>query len=475
MATTEPRTGFRLPWSSDDKADRRVGDQQAADPAPSDADAPAGIASTADAEAIGFGEQLDDEQPVGEQPDDSRSSPPNDAPEAGAEGTPVPTATYAEPTGPSVAAPRKPTKFLADLTRAMQAAAEAARTSNLEQSQAEAKEHIERVHAHSAAAAADLRKHADGDVAGIREWSKAATARIREETEVKIADRKSSLERELEAQAAQVERQLERVQARVSAYEAEMARFFERLLREDDPAEIAALAENLPEPPPFDTDDDAAELVFAAPREAMVSASWMAQRPEASETAEAPFGGTDTGADVVDAATDVANASDRVDGKTEAEAEPEVDPRLYALGLSPDLGAAEAEAAAAAADSSDDDIPTIDTDALAVRLAGLVSTGTPDQVVGRPDTHASTTQVVVTGLVSVASIAGFKRQLGRVDGVQGVGVSSGPDGEFVFTVAHGAEIDLGDVVRTLPGFEARVTGTGEGVVNVAARDPETGS
>ena len=39
------------------------------------------------------------------------------------------------------------------------------------------------------------------------------------------------------------------------------------------------------------------------------------------------------------------------------------------------------------------------------------------------------------GLVSVASIASFKRQLGRVAGVQSVGVSSGPDGEFVFAVA----------------------------------------
>ena len=48
-----------------------------------------------------------------------------------------------------------------------------------------------------------------------------------------------------------------------------------------------------------------------------------------------------------------------------------------------------------------------------------------------------TTQVVVVGLVSVATIASFKRHLGRATGVQSVGVSSGPDGEFVFAVAHG--------------------------------------
>jgi hypothetical protein len=147
------------------------------------------------------------------------------------------------------------------------------------------------------------------------------------------------------------------------------------------------------------------------------------------------------------------------------------DPRLAALGLSPDLGAAEAEAAAAA----DEEIPTIDDDALAARLAGLVPPSGSTQPTPRPvaPKAAATSQVVVTGLVSVASIASFKRHLGRVAGVQSVGVSSGPDGEFVFKVAHGADVNLPDAIPTLPGFEARVTGTGDGVVNVSARDPES--
>lgn len=465
MATTEPRTGFRLPWSSDDKAaTRHANDQHDAGTSSSEADAPADHASIAEAEPMGLGEQLRD----------TSSTPPSEAPGPGATGTPVLTAIHPGPTGPSAAAPRKPTKFLADLTRAMQTAAESARASNLEQLQVEAKEHIERVRARGAAAAADLRKRADGDVIGIREWSKAATARIRDETELKIADRKSSLERELEVRAAQIEQQLERVQSHVSAYEAEMGRFFERLLQEDDPAEIAALAENLPEPPPFDADDSVAEPVFAAPREAVVSAGWTADLREPSQAAEAPFGEIGVGADTIDDAADAPGAP-VADDAAEPAPEPEVDPPLFGVGHSPDLGAAEAEAAAAAADSSDDDLVTIDADALAVRLTGLV----PADVKERDDPGSvvtpSISQVVVTGLVSVASIAGFKRHLGRIAGVQAVGVSSGPDGEFVFTVAHGAEIDLGDLVQTLPGFEARVTGIGAGVVNVIARDPEAGS
>jgi hypothetical protein len=82
------------------------------------------------------------------------------------------------------------------------------------------------------------------------------------------------------------------------------------------------------------------------------------------------------------------------------------------------------------------------------------------------------TQVVVVGLVSVASIATFKRQLGRLPGVKNVGVSSGPDGEFIFTVGHGPEISLGALIQTLPAFQARVVSERDGVLNVSAHDPE---
>jgi hypothetical protein len=80
---------------------------------------------------------------------------------------------------------------------------------------------------------------------------------------------------------------------------------------------------------------------------------------------------------------------------------------------------------------------------------------------------------VVTGLVSVASIAGFKRHLSRVPGVESVGVSSGPDGEFVFTVGHEPSLELEGAVTTLPGFAARVTGSSDGELTVAAHDPES--
>jgi len=82
------------------------------------------------------------------------------------------------------------------------------------------------------------------------------------------------------------------------------------------------------------------------------------------------------------------------------------------------------------------------------------------------------TQVVVVGLVSVASIATFKRQLGRLPGVKNVGVSSGPDGEFIFTIGHSVDTSLSTLIPTLPAFQARVVNEHDGVLNVSAHDPE---
>ena len=103
------------------------------------------------------------------------------------------------------------------------------------------------------------------------------------------------------------------------------------------------------------------------------------------------------------------------------------------------------------------------------RLAHLLPTGENAPA----DNEPRTTQVVVSGLVSVASIASFKRHLGRLAGVQGVAVASGPEGEFVFNVTHRADVSFKDSIPTMQGFAARVTGTSDGVVAVAARDPES--
>jgi hypothetical protein len=487
MATTDARPGFRLPWSAD-RADtgegadvptqdapspEGVGDQESETPAMIDA-APA---STDPVAAV--------DPAVADTPTAEAAVEPSHAPEPQPEAEEAATA--------AAGAGKKPSKFLADLTKAMQAAAESARAETLARFTAEAKQHVETIHADSANEATELRKRADDDVASIRDWSKAEIARIRDETDQKINGRKADLEEEVEEHAAAIERRIERVQARVAAFEAEMDAFFERLLAEEDPTRFAAMAESLPEPPPFDGDEPvvptaalasveapAAEAV-TEPAEAVAEAVAEPVDAEATAPTAEPIEGTDETADALTAEAPAEAPADATpeagddlfsmaaDAPSEAPAEADADPRLAALGMGPDFAAAEAEAAAFTPEEAGqaEEIPTIGDDALAARLAHLV----PDN--DAPPTDVATTRVVVVGLVSVASIAGFKRHLSRVAGVQSVGVSSGPDGEFVFAVAHGQDVALRDAIALLPGFGARVTGEGDGGLTVTAHDPET--
>ena len=76
-------------------------------------------------------------------------------------------------------------------------------------------------------------------------------------------------------------------------------------------------------------------------------------------------------------------------------------------------------------------------------------------------------------VISVASIAGFKRSLSRVSGVRSVGVSSGPDGEFVFAVTHDPGVDLATGIAGLPGFAARITDATDDGIAVVAHEPTT--
>ena len=350
---------------------------------------------------------------------------------------------------------------MADLTKAMQAAAESARADSIERLAADAKAHIEAIHADSASEATDLRKRADDDVAAVREWSKTEIARIREETDERITHRKDKLEREIEDHAAEIEARIERVQARVDAFEAEMAAFFERLLAEDDPTRFAAMAESLPEPPPFDGDDLPFESrrVDGRAEPSRPTTSAAEPRPSSSSPARgseprpSPSRAAETARRLAETADEPAaeapprparpsrgcpvGQADAADARglfsIGADEPAAADPRLDALGLTPDFAAAEAEAAAftptrTARRGRDPG----DRRRRARRSPGRPRAGRRD----RRAPHRVTTRVVVTGLVSVASIAGFKRHLSRVSGVQSVGVSSGPEGEFVFEVTH---------------------------------------
>jgi len=480
MATTDTKPGFRLPWTSDrGEADPESAPADATtesgDPVAEETDAAAMIdVEPATADQVETTGTADFEPAQTESPSASADAAVESA--SGAESAPAADAVPARSAGA-----RKPSKFLADLTKAMQATAEAARDETMERFAAEAKAASERVHADAAEEITDLRRNADDDVASIRDWSKGEIARIREETETKISARKADLEGELEAHAGVVERRVERVTAAVAAFEQEMHAFFERLLAEDDPSAFATMAERIPEPPSLDgsgSDDhapaSAAKAATAeAPAEAVVDATTDAPEAVAEVQTDSPAEAVvETVAEEAVAET-AAETAGQVDDAAAAEAEAAAeadDPRLTMLEASPDFDAAEAEAALSAAEAEvaheePGDIPAIAEEVVAARLAGLVppSEGNPEQ---------QTARVVVTGLVSVASIAGFKRGLARTSGVGAVGVTSGPDGEFVFNVSHAADIDLKAAIAALPGFDAKVTTESADGFEVAARDPE---
>ncbi len=461
MATTDSRTGFRLPWGSDQRPQTD-----------GEAEAPPAGGEATEATNGAWPDQapIADAAPEG---DETMS-------EATAGAATTGEGDLAPSSGKSAAGVRRTNKFLADLTKAMQVAAESAREETMARLQAEAKTSVEQIHERSATEAADLSRQADDDVASIREWSKTEIARIRDETDQRIASRKTTLEQDTKEHAAQIERRIEKVQGRVATFEAEMASFFERLLAEEDPTQFAAMAEKLPEPPPFDAD----EVMTAGSAERRTDPPARAKRAEreVSEPAADPA----TSMAAIQAAAQAAEGTDPVDlaepvlaPEASADVAPVTesgadDPRLAAFGGSADFAAAEAEAAAAVgASDMTEEIPTIADDALAARLAGLVP-GTSEDAAPPVSGEAVTTQIVVTGLVSVASIASFKRHLGRVPGVQSVGVSSGPEGEFIFAVHHGPEAVLRDAIPGLPGFRARVTSEKDSTVEVAAHDPESG-
>jgi hypothetical protein len=500
MATTDARPGFKLPWGSDRSETDSTAAEEAAPPGAPE-EQPSATVEHADAApqpVVNESTAQDDPWRLGQQP-----------------------AAVAEP-----AAKRKPNKLMADLTRAMQSAAESARDETLGRLQTDSKSYIETVHTRSATEAEQLRQTADADITGIREWSKAEISRIREETDQKVTDRKARLETEVEQHAARIEARIEQVQNHVAEFESEMAGFFQRLLAEEDPSLLAAMAESLPEPPTFDDFDNLPEPQLPAPvatavepdavTEAVVDEPRTEEWPQAEAPVEQPteavaesFGEPaaeqappaddpeavfaaiqaaaeaaaaaevtgDTG--FVEAQTDEPAVAEADQHPTEAQ-EPatndDADPRLAALGFGTDApvvvepwGSAETGQDGDAV-APGEDIPTISDDALAARLAGLVP-GEGESVEG----DVRTTRVVVTGLVSVASIASFKRSLGKIDGVANVGVSSGPDGEFVFAVSHASAIDLPGAITGLPDFGAQITSVSDDTVSVAARDPETES
>ena len=530
MASTDTRTGFRLPWSSD-RAQDDPAVQDAVDDAPEAAAAPVkpSVAWPENDFATRAGFQAAHQRQTG-------------APAAPEE---APTMTTEQP----VVAPKKPSKLMADLAAAILATTESARDQRLTQLDAEANSIVEMIRSQSEEGAVGLRRRSDEDVAAIRDWAKAEIARIKEESEAKIADRKHLLETEVADHAAAIEDRCAEVKSTVVGYRAAMQAYFERLSLENDPARLATMAEAMPEPPVLESLSDLDGLSIegaaarrAAAEEAQAAVTAVAETVDSVEPDQIDSDGVGEDEILVSddrianalglapersAITAVAEADEAPDSPTAKGEKAEGDVPRWAAGETPagfpetseggdpvdrgaimaaleaaaeavvaaEAAAESAESAEAAADVAETaaelltgragqqdesdpeaqaalsarmDAGGLDTESYQDRLANLM----PGHAEGSADGEPRTTQVVVTGLVSVASIASFKRHLGRLAGVTGVAVASGPDGEFIFNVTHRPDVSFRDAIPTMPGFAARVVASGDGVVSVTAHDPE---
>lgn len=410
MATTEQRSGFRLPWASDAHSGTRAPDRTppvdgaAPNPDGLSGDASAAVATPETTEPTAAAAPAAEGDLVQLNADSGADGSASDA-------VLVSPVSHDPTVAPAQARRRRDNALVSGLVRAMRDAAAAAREETAARFAEDAKARVEAIHARSTGEAAELRRQADAEIVKIREWSKAETARIREETDRRITARRRRLEADVEAHSARVGRRIEAVHGATREFERRMDAFFKQLLAEEDPARLAGLAEQLPEPPSLEI----AEVDDGDPADpaATLDASGAA-RAEAEALADL---------DGIDAGDEAPLGPSRTDDG------PELSVASPASGPAP------------AADSA-----------------------------GLPE--AATSTMAVIGLVSVASIAGFKRAIARTQGVRSVAVASGPGGDFIFTIAHDPATDLRSAVPTLGGFSAVITGDADGVIAVRATDPD---
>jgi hypothetical protein len=265
MSSPPRRSGFRLPWASQDEADKTNGsgpaaaeageeptsEQQAAAPAVSEAarDEPeavpkpeAATKSKTAAKPRAAPEAEKEAEPAGSTADATAEGP--------AEGAQAERATKEPPAEPSEPEPQQ--EFLRDLVTAMRGVADQAREEDLRDLRPRVDDRIARLRTEAEEQAAALSQQADTDVSGIGDWARTETERIKAEAEARVAARRKELEEQLAAAERHANDGTEEVRRRVAEYERSLDAFFTQLGDLSDPALFAAAAKEMPRPPEID-------------------------------------------------------------------------------------------------------------------------------------------------------------------------------------------------------------------------------
>jgi hypothetical protein len=335
------------------------------------------------------------------EPTEASADPVTDAPagpaQPGAE--PEPAAAQIVPAGDARAAttgaarPESSAGFMRDLVAAMRRVAEETRQSGLSELRTKAEEQVRTLEADSEHRRETLSARAETDVAGIGDWARAETERIKQEAEQRVVARRAQLDQQLAAETTRAEAETTALRDRVAEYERELDAYHAQLSDIADPAAFAAAAKRMPSPP----------TLSGGPAAPPPSAR---TRPPAENT-----NGT-------------------------ASAAPPIHP-------------AEEEVLASRLAELDATLPPTAADASA-------APPTPAGTASEAGVDSTSTEILVKGLGSFGAITGFRQALASVDGVEGVSLSLGPTGEFVFRAIHATGFDVSAAITGLEGDAAKI-------------------
>jgi hypothetical protein len=204
-------------------------------------------------------------EPLGDQPDVSDAESTEPAGEASLSDADAATAEAAAAAAAATATAEssdESSEFLAELVRAMQAAAGLERARIGEDIDRRRQQQIDEVQARKASEADRMRELAAEDVQAIEAWVEVETARIQLERERRATAVREDLETSLAEHSVKIDREIETLDRAISIYRAQVEAFFDSLDGETDPILIAQKAASRPVFPAFGV---AAEVAVAAP------------------------------------------------------------------------------------------------------------------------------------------------------------------------------------------------------------------
>ncbi len=292
-----------------------------------------------------------------------------------------------------------------DLVVAMRAVADEARQAGVTEAKAAVDDQVKRLESDAERRREELRARADADIAGIGEWAAAEAERIKAEAEQRVVARRTQLDQQLSGETGRVEAESKSLRDRVSEYERELDAYHAQLGEISDPAAFAAAAKRMPRPPSL----EARAAPVATP----------------ATTATASTRDHDRGRDSRPGAVRRHRTASRRPPPRS------IRPRSRCL--------------RAGWRSSTRRSPTRPATA-------AIPSGEP-----------TTTEIVVSGLGSFGAITGFRQALAGVDGIDGVALSLGQTGEFIFRATHATGFDVGRSHRLARGRR------GEGRATVGRR------